>query len=859
MSEAGDHTVTYTATLDSAVRSGDAPVTVSLDNGQTITVTSGTTGTVDYTFTDSDDVYKDTAENPVAIDGVSQTGDPTDGYFESLTYDSTPAVVTVADDNDPVTATLTSSSVLSADGGTITYTVTLTGGPGDIDPDAELTFTLADGTEVTIAPEATFGSTDVTLTATDITGDPITNSISSVTGGSEYESLLTEGETSTVVVTDLGSEGNGVDVIVDEDDLPDGSDQTPESTTVPGTFTINAPDGVDSVTIGGVLVIDDTGAIFANDIPTGSANTTLTVTGYNAGVITYTYTLLDDEQHPDADGENMLYEDFEVVLSDGDDSFTDTLTAGIVDDIPSAFTPDDLYVEDGMTIPGTAVENLNLIAGADGVNNVVFTGINGQQATDANGNTLMYEGQDLYLHYGNNGTDQTLLEARTSSNTGEGTVGFSVDIDSVTGTYEFHSNGMITNGTETIAADLTSVGGGNDNIRGLFDIGGTVQDVIMTTAAGGSINTTANTIGISDGASFKAGEVIRFDFVDDLDEATFDTNLTYGSHTDQVAYRQVIESVVGSDPVNLTVRAIHDDNDDNEFYNDVTDETEIELSTSNIKVYDDTGFNVTESVTLTPSLTDGSITISGLQAGWTFEIDTFNVEDVIFNAVQIEAAENTAKFKLGFFSYGENSLGDPIELEFQIQGIDGDGDTADGTINANIFPNGGVVTGTTGPDNLLGDIGDDTLLGDGGPDVLSGSDGDDILSGGRDIDSLNGGEGNDMLDGGSGDDTLIGGAGVDTLIGGSGADTLIGGSGADTFKVGDGHDTIIDYEAGDDIDASDVVGAAGFSVTDANSDGKAELNILDGGGATLEIVDIDNLSVVDLSTLIDENGDDPLS
>ena len=187
-----------------------------------------------------------------------------------------------------------------------------------------------------------------------------------------------------------------------------------------------------------------------------------------------------------------------------------------------------------------------------------------------------------------------------------------------------------------------------------------------------------------------------------------------------------------------------------------------------------------------------------------------------------------------------DAFGEPIELEYQIQGIDGDGDTTDGAIHATIFPNGGVQVGTTGKNDMTGGLDADILIGDGGQDDLSGSAGDDILSGGRDIDSLNGGEGNDMLDGGSGDDTLI------------------GGSGADTFVVGGG-DTIIDYEAGDDIDASGVVGAADFSVTDANSDGKAELNILDGGGATLESVDIDNLSEVDLSTLIDDNGDDPLS
>jgi hypothetical protein len=52
-------------------------------------------------------------------------------------------------------------------------------------------------------------------------------------------------------------------VIVDEDDLADGSDTTKESTTGTGTFKIDAPDGVDEVTIAGTKVIDN-GALTAN-------------------------------------------------------------------------------------------------------------------------------------------------------------------------------------------------------------------------------------------------------------------------------------------------------------------------------------------------------------------------------------------------------------------------------------------------------------------------------------------------------------------------------------------------------------------------------------------------------------------
>ncbi|WP_162605027.1 immunoglobulin-like domain-containing protein, partial [Geomonas terrae] len=91
ITEAGA-TVTYTATLTN-VAHGD--VTVHLDNGQTITIADGhTTGSVDYTFANSDDVYNDASSVHTAI------SDASGGNFENLSPDKTPVTVQIDDTID---------------------------------------------------------------------------------------------------------------------------------------------------------------------------------------------------------------------------------------------------------------------------------------------------------------------------------------------------------------------------------------------------------------------------------------------------------------------------------------------------------------------------------------------------------------------------------------------------------------------------------------------------------------------------------------------------------------------------------------------------------------------------------------
>jgi hypothetical protein len=729
-------------------------------------------------------------------------------------------------------------------------------------PQSEVTVNLsysgvaADGTDFTGVHQVTFDTLSTTFTiptiidAAGIEGpESFTITIVDDVSGGNFESIVPHGTDYSVETTIY--EPFDTTSSVEESDMDlDATGDLAASTSTGSTPDDTGETATDSLNLqNGWTAVDATGTTAYGSYSIDSS------TG------TFTYTLVNNAIHDAPPSTDPVTDTITYTATKDGVTITNTLNINIVDDVPVAITPDNVYAEDDTTIPGTAIEQLNFNAGADGVGTVVFTGITGQLAQDGNSNTLMYEGQNLYLHYGSGGTDQTLLEATTSSTLGEGIIAFYIDIDPEAGTYEFHSNGMITNGTETNATDLSGVGGGNVTWKALLDINGTEQDVMMSTATGETVNTSASEIGISSGNSFEAGEGIRFDFVNNLtaDKVGNTWEFDYdGTHNDQVAFRQVIDKASGL--VNIELQAIKADDDDF-FYNDSAipdppDETlepRVSLSADEITIYNDLGEDVTDQVSFSGG--GDSITIGGLEQGWTFEIDTSELVDGAFSAVQIDAAPDTVAFKLGSFSYGVDAFGEPIELEYQIQGIDGDGDTTDGAIHATIFPNGGVQVGTTGDDDMTGGPDADTLIGDGGQDGLSGLAGDDILSGGRNIDSLDGGEGNDMLDGGSGDDTLIGG---------SGADTLIGGSGADTFKVADGDDTIKDYNFadGDVVDISDVFEDGVDSLEVTSIDGDVTISILDGnsdpkGSVTVEGDFDDFTSIDELVGVIDvDDGSD---
>jgi VCBS repeat-containing protein len=118
--------------------------------------------------------------------------------------------------------------------------------------------------------------------------------------------------------------------------------------------------------VGGIAVV--TGGVaagFPQSIVTALGNT-LTITGFNSttGVVSYSYTLTDNETHPNANGANSIIENLNVVATDVDGSTAlGQINVNIVDDLPTA-NPDHATIAEGATASGNVLNND--IGGADG-------------------------------------------------------------------------------------------------------------------------------------------------------------------------------------------------------------------------------------------------------------------------------------------------------------------------------------------------------------------------------------------------------------------------------------------------------------------------------------------------------------
>ncbi|TNF78523.1 retention module-containing protein, partial [Pseudomonas sp. ICMP22404] len=237
-------------------------------------------------------------------------------------------------------------------------------------------------------------------------------------------------------VTLDGLNVEGGELTANEANLPDGSASNPGALVQSGTFTVNAPDGLSSLSIGGISVINGgVPAGFPQAITTALGNT-LTITGYNptTGVVSYTYTLLDNEIHPAGDGANTLTEQFPVVAVDTDgDSVTGTLDVNITDDVPQAIDDNNANTasETLVTLTGSVLPNDH--QGADRIPTGpdsgpiiggTFTGTYGTLVLNPNG-TYTYtldtsDPQFVALHGGGSGTETftyTLTDADGDTST----------------------------------------------------------------------------------------------------------------------------------------------------------------------------------------------------------------------------------------------------------------------------------------------------------------------------------------------------------------------------------------------------------------------------------------------------------
>ncbi len=215
------------------------------------------------------------------------------------------------------------------------------------------------------------------------------------------------------VINDLNVTGG--ELTLYENALSDGTAPGSSALTQGSTFSVTALDGVKTLTVAGMNVVSN--GVVANfpQVFVTPLGNTLTVTGYNpaTGVVSYTYTLNDNENHSAGNG-TTLAEPFTVTLVDGNDSTaTGTLDVTIVDDTPLA-KPDtgtviegstlniavlgnDVLGADGATLGGAVVG----VKAGNGTGTPVTTGLNSNIAGNFGYLTLDAAGNAVYHSYAN--------------------------------------------------------------------------------------------------------------------------------------------------------------------------------------------------------------------------------------------------------------------------------------------------------------------------------------------------------------------------------------------------------------------------------------------------------------------------
>ena len=194
----------------------------------------------------------------------------------------------------------------------------------------------------------------------------------------------------------------------------------------------------------------------------------------------------------------------------------------------------------------------------------------------------------------------------------------------------------------------------------------------------------------------------------------------------------------------------------------------------------------------------------------------------------IEFSVTAGQAKLDTFGYSKLVIPEDMQLEFDISGIDADGDPS---VHQTLHV------------ELLGSSSTN----------MDGSSGDDAIGGTSVDNTLSGLAGNDILTGGDGDDILIGGLGEDTMTGGAGADTFVLGSDSGTGGV---EDFITDYNQGqgDVVDLSELLGHLADGI---DLDAGGYVNVVDNGGGDFTLqVDTDggSNSFQDVATIHVDNG-----
>ncbi len=203
---------TFTVKVDQKL---DHDLKVTLSNGDTVTIEAGKLSAIYTAPVQGDDVYNDPSNLSLTVGSASVDGQT----FENLVIDGTAANVAITDTVSEVIATLTADKSTVAEGGQVTYTVTLTNAAGlPLNNHGELTFTLTDGTKITVPANTATGTATIAAADDVFTGGqaPIVNKLESVSGADNFEKLtLSQTEVATTVTDEPSGQGDKVTVSIE--------------------------------------------------------------------------------------------------------------------------------------------------------------------------------------------------------------------------------------------------------------------------------------------------------------------------------------------------------------------------------------------------------------------------------------------------------------------------------------------------------------------------------------------------------------------------------------------------------------------------------------------------------------------
>ncbi|WP_108447829.1 retention module-containing protein [Halomonas sp. BN3-1] len=395
----------------------------------------------------------------------------------------------------------------------------------------------------------------------------------------------------------------------------------------------------------------------------------------------YEVTLHQAIEHAEGKDENDLSFNVGYTVTDADGSQADgKLSVVIDDDTPQAFEAQHGVLTSGML----GDVNFSDTAGADGADSVVFTSsidgtevasLNGGRVVTSNGDSLTYELS----------SDGKTLEAKSAG----GDVAFEVGLTADGARYEVtvHDSGIkaIVSTSLSVADDgnkLTPQGNGHSFIS--FDGEAGAPDVLVSnwtfrTGAGaegeaGSIVVDQGRLGQGSNATTGDGEVIRFDFVDNLavsgSEASWD-NHRGATHFEQTIYRG--DTNTGGPKLQLSAFSLAPDEDStsgNPY--ELNREEKLALQAGDVRFFNASGTDVTSLVTIAENA-DGSLSISEIPDGARLTLTS----DEAFEALEFEGLGDKYQFTQGddfAFTWLDQGLTLPLE------GTDGDGDKAEGSL-----------------------------------------------------------------------------------------------------------------------------------------------------------------------------------